>query len=106
MFAFWAIREAALRESESSLDLAAIFQQSRDHGLRPESLDYIAHEWAPRLRISEPDVRSYLTENIHYQLDVGCLEGLQSFYSYAVEIGALPTVPPEIVFAGTKAAIT
>jgi hypothetical protein len=51
-------------------------------------------------------VRSYLTENIHYQLDTGCLEGLQSFYRYAAEIGALPAAPPEIIFAGTKAAIT
>jgi chorismate dehydratase len=106
VFAFWAIREAALREAESSLDLAAIFQQSRDHGLRPESLDSIAHVWAPRLGISEAEVRSYLTENIHYQLDAGCLEGLRLFYGYAAEIGALPAAPPEIVFAGTKAAIT
>jgi len=106
VFAFWAIREAALREAESSLDLAAIFQQSRDHGLRPESLDSIAHVWAPRLGISEPEVRSYLTENIHYHLDAGCLEGLRLFYGYAAEIGALPAAPPEIVFAATKAAIT
>jgi chorismate dehydratase len=58
------------------------------------------------LGVSEPDVRSYLTENIHYQLDAGCLEGLQSFYRYAAEIGALPAAPPEIIFAGTKTAIT
>ncbi len=73
-----------------TLDLPAVFQHSRDHGLEPSSLNQIAREWAPRLDISEADVRNYLTENIHYQLDAGCLEGLQLFYRYAAEIGALP----------------
>ena len=73
--------------------MAAIFQQSRDHGLEPASLDHIAREWAPRLSLKESDVRSYLTENIHYQLDAACLEGLQLFYRYAAEIGALPAAP-------------
>jgi len=40
--------------------------------------------------LSETEVRSYLTENIYYQLDAGCLEGLQLFYRYTAEIGALP----------------
>ena len=47
-------------------------------------------EWAPRLGLSEADVRSYLTGNIYYHLDAACLEGLQLFYRYAAEIGALP----------------
>ncbi|MFZ0541245.1 MAG: menaquinone biosynthesis protein [Candidatus Sulfotelmatobacter sp.] len=93
VFAFWAIRQNALREVAPSQDLAAIFQQSRDHGLEPASLDHIAREWAPRLSLKESDVRSYLTENIHYQLDAACLEGLQLFYRYAAEIGALPAAP-------------
>jgi chorismate dehydratase len=33
VFAFWALRQDALREATTSQDLAAIFQQSRDHGL-------------------------------------------------------------------------
>ena len=80
-------------------DLAAIFQQSRDHGLEPASLDQIAREWAPRLGLSQADVRSYLTENIYYHLDAACLEGLQLFYRYAAEIGALPAAP-EMRFLG------
>lgn len=93
VFAFWAVREGALREADPSLDLAAIFRDSRDHGLEPANLNQIASEWAPRLGLSEDAVRSYLTENIHYQLDPGCLEGLRLFYRYAAEIGALPAVP-------------
>jgi len=93
VFAFWAVRNDALAEASPSLDLPAVFQNSRDHGLEPSSLNQIAREWAPRLEIGEGDVRSYLTQNIHYKLDPGCLEGLQLFYRYAAEIGALPAAP-------------
>jgi chorismate dehydratase len=93
VFAFWAVRKEALRETAPSLDLPTVFQNSRDHGLTSVSLKEIAREWASRLAISEAEVRSYLTENIHYQLDAGCLEGLQLFYRYAAEIGALPAAP-------------
>jgi chorismate dehydratase len=104
VFAFWTVRSAALPEADPSLDLAQVFRDSRDHGLEPASLKRIAAEWAPRLHISEPDVRAYLTENIHYQLDAGCLEGLQMFYRYAAEIGALPRAP-EMQFVETAKAI-
>ena len=93
VFAFWAVRADALHEGDPSLDLAAIFRDSRDHGLEPSNLNQIAREWAPRLGLTESDVHSYLTDNIHYQLDAGCLEGLQLFYRYAAEIGALPAAP-------------
>ena len=92
VFAFWAARKAAL--ANASPDLAAIFQASRDQGLKPENISHIASDWGPKLGLSEAEVRSYLTENIHYQLDAGCLEGLQLFYRYAAECGALPPAPP------------
>ena len=97
VFAFWAVRRDSLREASPSLDLPAVFQNSRDHGLEAPSLDQIVREWAMRLDMLEAEVRSYLTQNIHYQLDAGCLEGLQLFYRYAAEIGALPA-PPELQF--------
>jgi len=103
VFAFWAVRSAALRETNPSLDLPAVFQSSRDHGLEPENLNQIVREWAMRLEMSEGDVRSYLTQNIHYQLDAGCLEGLRLFYQYAAEIGALPAAPELQFVEATKA---
>ncbi|MGA2348275.1 MAG: menaquinone biosynthesis protein [Candidatus Sulfotelmatobacter sp.] len=103
VFAFWAVRSDALAEAAPSLDLPAVFQNSRDHGLEPSSVNQIAREWAPRLDISEADVKSYLTQNIHYQLDPGCLEGLQLFYRYAAEIGALPATPELQFVDATKA---
>jgi chorismate dehydratase len=92
VFAFWAVRRAALEST--SADLAAIFQASRDHGLQPENISQIAREWSPKVGLSESEIRSYLTENIHYHLDAGCIEGLQLFYRYAAECGAFPTPPP------------
>jgi chorismate dehydratase len=92
VFALWVVRQAALR-NVPALDLAAIFQESRDHGLQPASLDWIAREWAPRLGLSEAEIRAYLTENIYYDLDPACLDGLQLFYRYASECGVLPAAP-------------
>ncbi len=100
VFAFWAVRGEALREADPALDLGAIFRDSRDHGLMPENVDRTSREWGPRLGLSESDVVEYLTENIHYQLDAGCLEGLRLFYRYAAEIGVLPPAP-ELLFAST-----
>jgi chorismate dehydratase len=94
VFAFWAIRQAALKDVLRDLDLAAAFQESRDHGLLPESLERIAHEWAPRLGLSQEEVKSYLTENIHYSFDPGCVDGMELFFHLARECGALSFVPP------------
>jgi chorismate dehydratase len=110
VFAFWAVRqqalqEDALREAPPTQDLATTFQQSRDHGLEPASLDHIAREWSTRLGLKESDIRSYLTENIDYQLDAPCLEGLQLFYRYAAEIGALPAAPEMRFLVPANAAI-
>ena len=103
VFAFWAVRQGALQEAPP--ELVTIFQQSRDHGLEPASLDQIAREWAPRLGLAEAEVRSYLTENIYYHLDAPCLEGLQLFYRYAAEIGALPAAPNIDFLSDVKACI-
>jgi chorismate dehydratase len=101
VFAFWAVRSDALREVDPALDVAGIFRDSRDRGLMPASLEKISREWAPRIGLTEAAVRSYLTENIYYQLDASCLEGLQLFYRYAAEIGALPKAP-KLRFAATS----
>ena len=110
VFAFWAVRQQAmqgggLREASPAPDLAQVFQDSRDHGLAPSSLNQIAREWAPRLGVREDEVRSYLTESIHYELDPGCIDGLQLFYRYAAEIGALP-IAPELSFLTAASAAT
>jgi chorismate dehydratase len=94
VFAFWAVRQAALRDAGSDTDLATLFQQSRDHGLAPENVNRIAREWAPRLGLTEAAVGDYLTHSIHYSLEPECLAGLRLFYRYAKECGALPGAGP------------
>ena len=100
VFAFWAVRGQAIAEADPALDLSAIFRASRDHGLELENISRIATDWGPRLGLSEAAVRSYLTENIHYEFDAGCIEGLKLFYKYAAEIEALPKAP-ELRFVQT-----
>jgi chorismate dehydratase len=93
VFAFWAVRGDALSEADPSLDLAAVFRASRDLGLESANLSRIVNEWSAKLQLSAGEVRSYLTQNIHYLLDPECIDGLQAFYGYASEIGALPSAP-------------
>lgn len=102
VFAVWAVRLDALNRKPDGLSLAKVFQQSRDHGLEPQNLDGIAKEWAPRLGLTEADIRSYLTENIHYYLDRQNHAGLKLFLQYAQEIGLIPSVP-ELRFLGPLA---
>jgi chorismate dehydratase len=89
VFAFWAIRRAALSGRDQA-GITKVFKDSRDHGLARENLEAIAEEWAPRLGLAIESVRTYLARNIHYHLDPPCLEGLALFYTLGAETGALP----------------
>ena len=102
VFAFWAVRLDALNRTPDELNLTKAFQTSRDHGLEPRNLDVIAKDWAPKLGLSEDDVRSYLTTNIHYYLDRENHAGLKLFLLYSYEIGLIPSVP-ELRFLGPVA---
>jgi chorismate dehydratase len=93
VFAFWAVRKAALEDWSSEVDLAHFFRQSRDHGLEESSLAELEREWSARLGIRKDQVRSYLTNNIHYYLDSPCLQGLTLFYQKAANLHALPQAP-------------
>lgn len=92
VFAFWAIRKQAVAGKNAG-QITETFKKSRDHGLAPENLEFIAQEWAPRLGLTIEAVRTYLIRNIHYYLDPPSLEGLSLFYRYGAEIGALPAAP-------------
>jgi chorismate dehydratase len=99
VFAVWAVREQALLECKPGLDVSGIFQRSRDHGLRPESVAAIAHDWAPRLGLSAGSISNYLLQNIHYYLDAACQDGLRLFFDYSKECGLIEQAP-ELRFMG------
>ncbi len=102
VFAFWAVRLEALTRQPQGMNLAKVFQQSRDYGLDPQNLAVIAREWSPKLGLTEDDIRSYLTENIHYYLDRESHSGLKLFLQYSQEIGLIPAVP-DLRFLGPVA---
>jgi chorismate dehydratase len=90
--AFWALRPESMSVASASVEtVVRDFQQSRDNGL--EHVDDLVAEWSVRLAVPAATIRTYLTRNIHYYLDEACLEGLQLFYRYGMESGALPVVP-------------
>lgn len=90
--AFWSVRDAALGPDTVTADqLIDDFERSRDHGLA--HIEDLVSEWSARIAVPAATLRAYMSENIHYVLDEACLEGLQFFYRYAYECGALPPVP-------------
>jgi chorismate dehydratase len=91
VFAFWAVRKAALANLSPDVNIARVFQQSRDNGLRHVS--QIADSWARRLQLKADVIRQYLTQNIDYSLDEENLQGLRLFYRYGVECNVLPPAP-------------
>lgn len=91
VFAFWAIRKAALQGRGAEPNIAQVFQQSRDNGLK--HIDEIAKVWGPRLNLSTKIISDYLTENVDYSLDAENLEGLRLYYRYGVECGVFAAEP-------------
>ena len=73
VFAFWAVRKAALEGRAAEPNIAQVFQQSRDNGLK--HIPEIAEAWAPKLSLSPKLIADYLTENVDYGLDPENLEG-------------------------------
>jgi chorismate dehydratase len=101
VFAFWAVRLAAMREARHGLDVASVFGESRDHGLEARNLAVIARQWSSRVGMSDAAVIAYLTRNIHYSLDEKCLAGLELFFRYAVDCGAIASPPQPFRFMAT-----
>jgi chorismate dehydratase len=95
VFAFWAMRKAALGQAYAGPNVTEVFQRSRDHGL--QHIPEIVSSWAPRLSLPPQVVSDYLVENVDYFLGPENLEGLRLFYRYAAECSVLPAAP-EIQF--------
>ena len=100
VFAFWAVRKAALHDATHAAGVARAFQQSRDHGLEPHHLERIVAQWTRRITLSPAEIIHYLTESIDYSLDAENLAGMDLFFQYAVEQGVLVKLP-EIEFLKT-----
>jgi chorismate dehydratase len=100
VFAFWAVRRQPIEGHPLRSELGRIFQQSRDHGLA--NVDALAREWAPRVGISEVDVKSYLCSSINYSFDQACFDGVHLFFRLAQEY-AITAQTRELDFLPTAA---
>lgn len=90
--AFWMVRPDALeRTGLQPEQMVEDFQRSRDQGMA--HVEDLVAEWQTRIALPAETIRTYLTRNIHYVLDKDCLAGLELFYRYGAECGALPTTP-------------
>ncbi|HEX5235631.1 MAG TPA: menaquinone biosynthesis protein [Silvibacterium sp.] len=90
--AFWAVREEAFsRQTATKAQVVQDFERSRDHGLA--HINDLAEELSARMPLSAAELQSYFRKNIYYFLDDQCLGGLELFYRYAVECGALESIP-------------
>jgi len=103
VFAFWAVRKSALEEGDRNLNIAQIFQKSRDHGL--QHIPEIATAWAPRLELPQDLLREYLTTNIDYSLDSENRQGMKLFFRYAAELNVLPAAP-EVKFVEQPSSVS
>src|SRR5258708_17120251 len=95
VFAFWAVRKAALHGLELEIDIPRAFQRSRDNGLK--HIPEIASSCGPRLDLPATLITDYMTQNVDYFLDSENLEGLRLFFRYGAECKVLPAAP-EIQF--------
>ena len=87
--AVWAVRPAALTVSTvSAAQLTADLLASRDAGLT--HIEALVKEWTPRIALPAETIRTYLTRNIHYDLDPACRESITLFRRLAAGVGVLP----------------
>ena len=91
--AVWAVRPEALghHSGVSAQQLIDDTNASRIAG--QANVETLVAEWAPRIGLPEQTVRTYLTHNIHYDLDDDCLRAIQLFRKLAAQINALPALP-------------
>ena len=90
--AVWAVRPKALQGSDVPPGrLIEDLNASREAGLA--HIEDLVAEWTPRLALPPATIRTYLTENIYYQLDAPCAEAIDRFRAYAAELRVLPPLP-------------
>jgi chorismate dehydratase len=85
--AVWAVNPGALTATTPT-KLIEDLTNSRDAGLT--HIDTLVQDWQPRIAIPPETIRTYLTANIHYDLDPACLQAIAEFYRLAAQTAVLP----------------
>jgi chorismate dehydratase len=87
VFAMWMARDSDV-ERVRSVDFAG----ARDEGLA--NVEKIIDLYRPKLDLPREELRSYLLDNITFNLDAGMLAGLDRYYMLAHKHGFIPTARP------------
>ena len=87
VFAMWMAHEHAVERV-----LAVDFSGARDEGL--EHVEEIAARYEEKLKLSRDELRTYLLENICFELDEEMHEGLELFYRLAHRHRVVPFLRP------------
>lgn len=96
VFAFWAIRADSPVFSGRVADRIVDFEAAKREGLA--HVQEIAAEYSERLGLPREELVHYLTENISFDLDKDCLEGLRLYYKLAQQSGLIEEAA-EVSFA-------
>jgi chorismate dehydratase len=98
VLAIWAARRGAL-----TAEALADFQASKQYGL--QRVSEIAEAAAVKLDLPPRALARYLSENIHFDLSGGYLEGLELFFEKTASAGLIPRRRP-LEFATSSASST
>lgn len=97
--AVWAVRPETLGgENPGPAQVTADLNESREAGLA--HIEQLVTEWTPRLSLPATTIRTYLSENIYYQLDAPCQEAILTFRRYAAALGILAPLPALALLEG------
>jgi chorismate dehydratase len=93
VFAVWAVRREVVTDRAAAEWLVARFQQAKAEGL--EHIGQIIARWSERLQVPEHEVRSYLRDDVQYELTEEHLQGLARFFELSAEAGLIesPRLP-------------
>lgn len=87
VFAMWMMAASAAR-SLGGLDFAG----ARDDGL--ENVERIIDQYEKQLPLSREEIKSYLTENITFQIDEALAQGMQLYFELAAKHKLIETNKP------------
>lgn len=85
VFAMWMVRS-----ERAAVARGIDFAGARDEGLR--HLDDIISNYEQEIRLTREDFRSYLTENISYEVDESMQKGMEKYFEFAGKHGLIGRV--------------
>ncbi|MFL6275166.1 MAG: menaquinone biosynthetic enzyme MqnA/MqnD family protein [Blastocatellia bacterium] len=94
VFAFWAMRRDAAEMFAPGVERRVDFRGARREGVA--HAEELAALYSEQLGMAKSELVSYLTKNIHYDLDDESLSGLKLYYELAHECGLIDDARPLI----------